>query len=145
MANPGIIQGTINRLRASVTWPSFPQLNVTASFLGEEAIRLSPEGPVTTFLNTLTGGVTSPEPYQLLTIRINLLKTQSLANAYKLQIESNALLGDGTIRPDATPLSPYPITNAAIESVEPLDFGGKSPSWIVTMRGYYNINQSLWG
>jgi len=145
MASPNTNQGTINRLRASVVWPSFPALNVTASFLGEEAIRLSLEGGATTFLPTLTGAVTSPEPYQPMSLRINLLKTQALANAYKAQMELSTLLGDGTIRPDATQLAPYQITNSAIESVEPLDFSGKSAGWIVSIRGYYSINSGLWG
>lgn len=42
--NPLIPQGTLNRVRASVVWPSFPNLNVTASYLGRMGIRLSLDG-----------------------------------------------------------------------------------------------------
>jgi hypothetical protein len=144
MANPLVSQGTMNRLRASVVWPSFPSLNVTASFLGEEMVRLSLEGDATTFINTATGMVTSPEPYLPCSIRINLLKTQALADLYKKQMELSTLMGDCTVRPDATPLSSYQIVNCALMSVDPLDFNGKSAGWIINARGTYYINSDLW-
>lgn len=145
MANPNIPQGTVNRLRASVVWPGFPALNVTASYLGEEAIRLSFGSGATTFISTLTGAVTSPEPYVPMTLRMNLLKTQALANSYKSQMELSSLLGDGTIIPDASTLAPYQLTNCGIGTVDPLEFGGKSAGWIVEVHGYYIVNNSLWG
>lgn len=144
MANPNVSQGTINRLRASVVWPDYPALNVTAPFLGEEAIRISFGGGATTFINTMTGAVTSPEPYIPVTVRMNLLKTQSLANAYKSKMEGSTLLGNGTIRPDASQLAPYQITNAAIMSLDPLEFGGKSAAFVVEIHGYYVVNNTLW-
>lgn len=145
MPNPLVPQGTLNRLRASVLWPSFDALNVTASYLGEEMIRLSFEGQATTRIPVATGQVMSPEPYLPLMLRIHLLKTQYLANAYKAQMENNCLLGDGTVIPDASTLSPYQLTNCSIASVEPLDFNGKNPGWIIDIAGYYIINNSLWG
>lgn len=144
MANPQVPQGTLNRLRASVVIPQFPQLNVTAAFLGEEAIRLSFEGESTTFINTLTGAVTSPEPYIAATVSINLLKTQQLANLYKRQMEQSAILGDLTIRPDASTLNPYLLENCAIESVPELNFGGRDAAYRVVIKGFYIVNNILW-
>lgn len=143
--NPLVPQGTINRLIASVIWPSFPNLNVTPAYLGEEAIRLSLDGVATTRINTMTGTVTSPEPYMGISVRMALLMTQSLSDLYKKQMETSTLLGDGTVRPVTTTLSPYPILNASIEGVEPLDFGGKQAGWVVTVGGYYLTNSALWG
>ena len=41
MANPQVIQGTLNRLLANVVYADFPQLNVTAPYLAKEAISMS--------------------------------------------------------------------------------------------------------
>jgi len=144
MANPLVSQGTLNRLRGSVTWDDHPELNVTASFLGKEGIGLALDGEATAFFPTLTGAVTSPEPYQMITLTIALLKTQSLADSYKLQQETLALLGNGTVRPDASTLSPYSLVNCSIEGVAPLKFSGENPDFMVTVKGYYQINNSLW-
>lgn len=144
MANPQILQGTINRLRASVVIPAFPQLNVTAAFLGEEGIKMAFEGDATTFINTLTGAVTSPEPYLMVNVTVNLLKTQAIANIWKNQMETISLLGDLTIRPDAASLNPYALVNCSIMRPNDLDFTGKSAAYPISIRGYYNINNSLW-
>jgi hypothetical protein len=144
MANPLVAQGVLNRLRGSVVFASFPSLNVTASFLGEEGIRLALEGEATTFINTMAGAVTSPEPYQVCNLTINLLKTQPLANQFKSQMEQNTLLGDCTVRADASNLSPYQLINSAIQGVRELSFNGKDAGWVVMIKGYYNINSNLW-
>ena len=57
--NPLIPQGTVNRLRGSVIWNDFPQLNVTAPYLGTDGIGFSLDGESTVFLPTMTGAVTS--------------------------------------------------------------------------------------
>jgi len=144
MANPLISQGSLNRLRASVVWNSFPSLNVTASYLGKEGISLALDGMATTFINTLVGAVTSPEPYQMVTLVLNLLKTQSLAGLYKAQQEENCLLGNGVVRPDSIALPAYDITNCAIESVRDLKFSGEDAAYAVTIKGYYIINSVLY-
>ena len=87
MANPLVAQGTLNRILGSVVWPSFSALNVTSSFLGKQGIRLALEGESTLFIPTMTGAVTSPEPYMMIGLTINLLKTQSLAAQYKSQLK----------------------------------------------------------
>ncbi len=143
--NPLISQGTLNRLRGSVVWEDFPALNVTAPFLGKEGIRLSLEGESTVFINTMTGAVTSPEPYMVCNMTLNLLKTQNLADMYKRQTELSALLGNGTVRSDSSVLSPYPLINCAIQSVRELNFSGDDAGYVVSVKGYYNINQALWG
>lgn len=144
MANPLIVQGTLNRLRGSVVWNDFPQLNITAPFLGKEGIRLALEGESTVFLGTMTGAVTSPEPYMMVSLVLNLLKTQNLSDLYKKQMELLATIGDCTVRPDAATLSPYNLINMAIEGVRELSFNGEDAGYAVTCKGYYPVNSSLW-
>jgi hypothetical protein len=143
MANPLVQQGTLNRLRGSVTVVTLPFLNVTAPFLGKEGIGLRLEGETTTYINTMIGAVTSPEPYQVCAVTIHLLKTQALSNLYKTQMEVLATIGDIVIRPDTSALSPYRLNNCAIANVEPLSFAGEDAGFRVTLRGYYLINASL--
>lgn len=143
-ANPLVPQGTLNRLLASVVWTSFPSLNVTSSYLGKQGIRLALEGESTVFIPTMTGLVTSPEPYMMFTLTLNLLKTQGLAGLYKQQMETLATIGDGTVYPDNTTLPVYQIANCAIESVRELDFSGDDAVYAVTCKGYYLVNSALW-
>lgn len=143
--NPLVAQGVINRLRASVVWNAIPDLNVTPSYLGEEGISLRLEGDATTRMNTMTGTVTSPEPYMPATVTIALIRSQFLADLYKQQMETNTLLGDCTIRPDASTLSPYQIYNCSLSSVNELQFNGRNAGWVVTATGFYLLNSVLWG
>lgn len=146
--NPLIAQGTLNRIRASVTWASFPSLNVTAPFLSREGIRLALQGESTVYLPTMTGAVTSQEPFMMIEMTLNLLKTQGLSDIYKQQLESNAALGDGTVRPDLPTgggLGLYQIINCAIKSVRELDFSGDNAVFAVTIGGYYLVNSDLFG
>lgn len=144
MANPLVAQGVLNRLLGSVTWSAFPTLNVTASYLGREGIRLALQGDATTFINTMTGAVTSSEPYQVVEMRVMLLKTQALAGLYKAQYETATVLGDCTVRSDSALLPVYQFTNCAIRSVPNLEFDGSNADFPVIIGGYYQINSSLW-
>lgn len=145
MSNPLVSLGSLNRLVASVTYQNFPSLNVTPSFLGRDAIRLALDGDAVRFLPVLAGLVPSPEPYQGVTLTLNLLKTQTLAALYKSQQESQCLVGNCVVRPDvATTLPPYDLINMAIETVRELSFSGEDASFTVTLRGYYLVNAQLW-
>src|ERR1700677_4793058 len=107
--NPLINQGTLNRLRGSVVWASLPTLNVTSSYLAKEAIRLALDGEATTFIQTMTGAVTSPEPYQMITLTINMLKTNGLAAQYQAQMQNLTTLGNGTVITDTSALPVFPL------------------------------------
>jgi len=116
---------------------------VTAPFLAPEGARLTFEGVTTTFLPTMTGVVTSPEPFQMISLDIYLLKSQSLAWAYEAQRQFSALLGQGVVRTDSPVGTPYDLFNCAIENVEALDFSGRTPNYVVRVRGYYEVNASM--
>lgn len=148
MANPAVPLGTLNRLVASATFPSFPQLNVTPPFLGRRAIRFTPETDIVTFINVLTGMVTSPEPYIGVTFALHLVKTQSLANVWQAQWGITGLLGDCTIRPDvpaaAGGLQPFDLSNCGILRIGDMGFDGADESLMITCRGTYYVNNNLW-
>jgi hypothetical protein len=143
-ANPQIQQGTLNRLRGSVVIPSYPALQVTAPFLGRAGISISFEGETTTMIPTMTGTVTSPFPYQMVTVSISLLKTQALAAAWETQRQTLSTIGDITVTPDTSTLPSYTFNNCAIQNVRELNFAGEDASFGVTLSGYYQINNNIW-
>jgi hypothetical protein len=142
--NPLISLGSLNRLRGSVVIPNLPSLNVTASYLGRSGIGLSLEGDSTGMIPAMTGAVTSPEPYMMVNVTIALLRTQTLAAQYKTQLELNSLIGPFTVIPDASVHPNYGVDNAAIQSVREMSFAGEDPVWMVTLRGTYYTNSTLW-
>jgi hypothetical protein len=143
--NPSVPQGVLNRVRGSVQWPNFTQLNVTSPYLGADGISLSFEGTATTRLPTMTGQVMSPEPFQPIVLRIHLLRTQGLASQYEQQRQVNSLLGNGVVRTDSSSLPPYNIFNCSIDNVAELGFAGRDAGYIVTIGGYIQTNSSLFG
>lgn len=144
MPNPLVAQGTLNRLRASVFVVDSPELNVSASFTGEGGISLALEGDAVAMIGTMTGRVTSPEPYMNATVSMTLLKTQGLSDLYKQRIESDARIGDVNVTPDSSAHSDYYLTNCAIIAVREMSMAGKDPAYNVVIGGTYNINESLW-
>lgn len=143
-SNPMIPQGTLNRLRGSMNVTALPQLNITAPFLGEAGITFQLEGATTEFINTMTGVVTSPQPFMMATCVVNILKTQGIAALYKARMESDARIGDFVVTPDASTLPTYVINNGAIESVKEMTFNGKDAGIAITLKGAYYINNDLW-
>jgi hypothetical protein len=149
--NPLVDQGTLNRIRASVVWSNFPQLNVTSPYLGREGIRLALEGNATDYFGTMTGAVPSPAPYQICTLTLNLIKSQPLGQVYKSQFELSTLLGYCTVRPDSGPnldgnidgIGIYDLYNVVLETVREMTFAGEDPTYVVTCKGYYLVNSVL--
>jgi hypothetical protein len=143
-SNPLISQGSLNRLRANLIVPGFPELNVTASFLGKAGISLALEGEATVFIPTMTGAVTSPEPYMMIGLTVNLIKSQSLSDQYKKKMEKSALIGNTTVITDSSTLGSYPLTNCGVQSVRELNFSGDDAGFIITIKGYYLVNSDMW-
>ena len=140
--------GSLNRIRASIYWVAFPELNVSAGYLGEPGIRLAFDGDATTMIRTMTGLVTSGEPFQGVALQVPLLKTQNLAGLYENKRKTNTVLGDGTVYPDVPPgsgIGTFDITNCAIVNIGELDFGGRNPIYGVVIQGTYAINNNLFG
>ena len=147
-ANPHIPQGTLNLLRPSVIWVTYPALNVSRGFLAKAQLALRFESDFTTEIETQIGLVQSPEPYVMCSVTLNLLRTQPLSAAYQLQWQTSSILGDCTVRGDVPGgsggLASFYLLNCAIKSVGELAFVGKDPSLVVMVRGYYAINSALY-
>lgn len=144
MSNPNFVPSPVNRLIASVIWDSFTSLNVTPQFLLPEAINLSFDGQSVTNLPALTSIVPSLEPYIPVSLMFHIVRTTSLAQAYKTQMELNSYLGNCTVRADTTNVGPWSLMNMSIVKVSPLAFTGRDAGFVVTCSGTYAINNSLW-
>lgn len=147
--DPRIPQGFLNRLNSAVYFVDNPSLNITPSFLGKAGVSLRFGSKATTSIPTMAGRVQSPEPYLEATITLDLLRTQSLANLWKTQMELNTVLGDCTVYPDvstgSTGIGVFNLLNCAIEDPPELPFAGTDASFRITVSAYYDINSSLWG
>jgi hypothetical protein len=137
--------GVLNRLRASVVYTDHPELNVTSGFLTTEGIRLALEGNAADLLPAMVSLVSSPAPYLSASITLSIVRSSSLAQLYKLQIEDTTLLGLMTIYPDTDVLTPFIINNVALESVREMAMAGMEAAMVVTARGYYNVNTGFFG
>jgi hypothetical protein len=137
--------GVLNRLRASVVFEAFPQLNVTSGFLTTEGIRLALEGNATDLLPAMVSLVSSPAPYLAASVTMSIIRSTSLAQLYKTQIENVTLMGLVTIFPDTDALNPFVLNNVALESVREMAMAGLEAAMVVTARGYYNVNTGYFG
>lgn len=143
MASP-LTQGVLNRLRASVVFADFPGLQVTAANTAAEGISISPEGDTALQIPTMTGTVGSPEPFQMVTVTMHLLRTQALGDAYKTQIETDTNIGSINVILDSNAMENYQIENCSIVGWGEMPLAGKDPSFQVRIRGSYYINADLW-
>jgi hypothetical protein len=137
--------GVLNRLRASVVWSDFPELNVTSGFLTTEGIRLALEGNATDLLPAMVSLVSSPAPYLSASITMSVVRSSALANLFKLQFEDTTLMGIATIWPDTDVIPVFTIHNVALESMREMAFAGMEAALVVTARGYYNVNTGFFG
>lgn len=143
--NPLIKLGSLSRLRGSLTISDYPELNVTAPFLGRAGLSMAINGDLTQMLPQMVGMVQSQEVYLPVRITVPLVKTMQLANLYKRKWESDSNLGDCTFRGDATNLDAFDFVNCSIENLEGYDAGGTSGSVTIIIAGTYYVNNNLWG
>lgn len=138
-------QGTLNRLRGSVVVPTYPNLNITNGYLGKPGISVSLSGNATLFIDTMTGRVTSPEPYLDARVMVHLLRTQSLGALWRSQMETQlSTIGQISVVPDSVTFPTYDFLNCAIEDVAEMRFDGTDPGYVITLGGTYLVNASLW-
>jgi hypothetical protein len=142
-SNPQVKQGHLNRIAQSIVVQQFPSLLITGSFLGRRGIRWDPEGKAVDRIPTMTGAVNSPQPYQMVTVTANLLKSQNLALLWRAQMELLAVIGPVLVTTDATNFLPYQLVDASIITAPPLDFAGTDADYNVVIEGTYYINSQL--
>lgn len=141
--NPLVPQGTLNRALAAVAVIDSPELNVSAFNTGVNAISIAFEGEASAYLGTLTGAVASPNPYQIATITMHLLKSQPLSFLWELQRQTNSAIGDVSAVSDSTILQEYYLSNCVIRNVAELSFAGTDPGYVITIQGTYPINGEM--
>jgi len=134
----------LNRLRASVVFADFPELQIISTGLTREGVNLAFQGDASQNLPTMTGLVGSPEPYQVATITVHCVRSQAISAAFKNQIEQNTTLGSVNVITDASNLPDYPIENVVLLGVDPLAFDGNQPAFVIRMSGSYMVNAELW-
>lgn len=137
-------QGTINRLRGSISFPDHPELAITPAFLGKEMITVSLQGEAVHQIPTATGVATSPEPYMVAEFSAQILRTNGLGERFKKQMEKLATLGDAVVRSDSTAMSDYDFSNTSIKGVDPIKQNGEEVGWMVHFQGAYQVNSDLY-
>lgn len=142
--NPLIAQGTLNRVRASLVVAEFPNLTVASSYMGDGFVTVTLPGEFSQLLPTATGAVTSPEPYVLATVTVDLLRTQSLSTSWLTQAQTQSDIGDIQVHSDTAAFPAVQVNNVVIDSVDPGAFDGKNPVVRLTLRGVYYLNNDLW-
>lgn len=144
MANPNIIPSPLNRVRANVSIPSAPNLNVTAPYLAEDGISVSFTGDVATVLNGLTSTINSEEPYIVTQININLIKSLALSAQWLTRIQEAPILGNVTIVSDTKEFPSLTFYNCTITRVADVSMAGKQAGYDITITGYWAISNDLW-
>jgi hypothetical protein len=143
IGNPQVNQGVLNRARGNIQVSSFPQLNITAPYLGINGFTATRTGTATTFINTLTGRVPSPEPYQAVTLEVHLVKSQALASLWETQLLALSTIGNILFYTDAAQQPIYAFTNCGIDNVGPIVVNGTSVDYMLSISGTYIINNQL--
>jgi hypothetical protein len=142
-----VAQGTINRLRGSLTFPGLTGMNITASYLGTKMIQMTMTGDSAMLLLTSTGAAKSPEPYREVELEVNLITSQALAFAWQQQELTNSLISGGaTLRTAATSpgVSLYTFDTVIIRGIRNLSTDGKSVDYMLRFGCLWYINSTLW-
>ncbi|PHI31161.1 hypothetical protein [Budvicia aquatica] len=144
MANPFVPQGVFNKVRASVKFTQFPELNITASYLTQDGIDIAFQGDAGVLLPTMSGGASSPNPYQMLAINIHLVRSQAMAQMFKKQIETDTFLGEAKVYSDSSTLGDFTIRSATLRSAGDVSFSGRDPGYLISLFGIYDTNADMW-
>ena len=142
--SPQIDQGSLNRILAHLTVTSFPNLNVTSSYMGKDQLTLTFDEDSIAYIKTATGVVNSPEPYVLAKVEFSLLRSQSLSNTWIQQLQSQCVLGSIGIFPDSTVMDSFQLTDTSIMRITPGPFNGSDPGVKITLQGTFQVNSSMW-
>lgn len=148
--------GQLNRLRGFVSFVNIPSLNLAAEDLGTEGIRLAFDNVAADLLPTMAGMVSSPRPYQETTLTVSVVKSMPQGEKYKKQFELSCLVGRVIVYPDvatgtdaednlSTQVTPFQLENMALENIREMSFAGNEPTMVITLKGYYQVNQDFFG
>lgn len=145
MANPLLIPGTLNRVRGQLIVAGNAALNITASYLGKEGISISADTELATTIPLLVSTTNSMEPYQMVTVTAHIVKSMGLCTNYLNQIRNSSVLGTVTVVLDTGNVPNFTIYNAVIVNWQQLSAAGTQADFPLTIRGYFVVNNELWG
>lgn len=143
MPNPRIPQGVINRVRASIDFPDYPALRISASFLTPEGITLD-IGPLGEPIPAMTGVVSSPQPYAMVTMTAYLQRSQALAQLFRDQIEKNTYLNTAKLYSDTSTLGDFTLNDVQIINLGSIPMNGKNADFPLSFTGTWYINEDMW-
>ena len=144
MANPLINLGNLNRVRASVVFPSFTSLNITSSQMGRRFVSLMYDEDFVQQIQQGVGIINSPEPYVMATVTCDILRTLPLAQAFMTQIEATGVLGTVKVHSDTSSFPVRTVHNASVLKADPGAFDGTNGVLALTIRGVFYPNNDLW-
>lgn len=144
MTNPLINLGNLNRVRASVVFPSFTALNITSSQMGRRFVSLVYDEEFVQQIQQGIGIINSPEPYVLATITCDILRTLPLAQAFISQVEATAVLGTVKVHSDTSAFPVRTVHNASVLKADPGAYDGIAGVLALTIRGIFYPNNDLW-
>ena len=144
MANPLINLGTLNRVRASVVFPSFTSLNITSSQMGRRFVSLMFDEDFVQQIQQGVGIINSPEPYVMATVTCDVLRTLPLAQAFISQLEQTAVLGPVYVHSDTSAFPKRTVYNASVLKADPGAYDGVNGVLALTIRGVFYPNNTLW-
>ena len=144
MANPNLIPGNLNRVRASVIVPGNETLNIPAQFQAKEGIIVSPQSAVVTQMQGMTTIVNSEEPYQLVQITVAVIKSLAISAQYLSAIQNAPIVGDIAVVRDTTAMPKFNLINAAILNWNQISMAGLQPDFTLVIQGQFNTSNDLW-
>lgn len=144
MPNPLVNQGFLNRVKGAVSVTDDANLNVTAPYLGNDAISLRPDTAAADVIPTLTGTVGSQAPYQQVTLTIHMLRTQALASSWQARFATDTALGEIVVTPDSNVFGDYTILNAYLVNFQEIAITGRDPGYVAIISGYIVTNNKMW-
>ncbi|MHB8914737.1 MAG: hypothetical protein ACYC4K_02870 [Thiobacillus sp.] len=142
--NPMVAQGTLNRLKASVTFPNLSGLNITSPYMSKHFVTVSFDGDFDNLIETATGGVTSPEPYVMATVSVGILRTQALASQWLVQAQAISDIGEMSVFSDTAAFPEIDLHNAILKHFDTGTYDGTDPVVKLTFKGIFYANNNLW-
>lgn len=142
--NPLLNLGQLNRVRASIVFPSVTAINITSSQMGKRFVSLTFDEDFATQIQEGVGIITSQEPYVMATVTTDVLRTLPLAQAIIAQVEANSYVGTVKIHSDTSAFPVRTVHSASIMKADPGAYDGVSGVLALVIRGIFYPNNDLW-
>ncbi|UMM63160.1 hypothetical protein [Aristophania vespae] len=137
-------QGSLNCIRGSIIIDSHSDLNVTSDYLTVEGIQIIPTDEAAKLISTNTGVVVTQAPFLPVTVTLNLVRSQALANNWYKQIKKNCSIGNVRIVNDSPTRDDISLTNCIITTPGLESLATSQVKLSIEIKGKMNINNDIW-